>query len=287
MGFKRIAARGQETQVAVRDAVQGVTDSLPTVDVSRFKQLATRAGGAALRGAGTAIAAMDDFTQAAGEKVVDLAGQAVDIGKIAMSKPARFILSDIFSSDERKANDPITEGDFDQVHIDMLTEAARNKLSSPDSRTTLGYDDWNTRGSTTDLSTGSSSKGLTAGDLASGVGNPANELKQILGTASVFVDENGDIIVEDRYNFNYYYDPALERNVNAEQWSMFDNKAKFTAIQDTILSDQLSTYDKIRNLAFMFGSKDFEGSDNPRDEGRMVRINLGKYDVQPEQNQQS
>lgn len=285
MGFKRIAARGQETQVAVRDAVQGVRDSLPTVDTSRFKQLAARAGSAFLEGANTVIGAVDDFTQAAGEKVVEVGSKVRTAGQLAMSKPAQFIIEDVLfqggAVPSKSGVEPtITETNFDRDHLDLLTEIARSKLSGPGSRAEIVYDDWNERGSTVDLSTGSSSKRVTAEDLVAGMGNPTNELKQILGSAKIFVDENGDMIVEDQYNFNYYYDPALDRNINAEQWSLFDNRAKLQAMHDTITSETMSTYDKIRNFAFMLGSKDFEGVDNPRDEGRKIRINLGKYDVQ-------
>lgn len=285
MGFKRIAARGQEAQVAVRDAVEGVTGSLPTVDVSRFKQLASRAGAAVLQGASTAIGAIDDFTQAAGEKVVDVAGKAMDVAKIATSKPAQFLLDDIVMSDEVKNATPIDNSWFDDAHIDLLANAAREKLTGDGSSATISYEDWNKAGANVALGTGEQSSRVSASELAAGIGNPANDLKQMLGAAKVYVDENGDMILEDRYNFNYYYDPVLEREVNAEQWAMFDATARKEAMKSVLFDDKMSFYDKVRNLSFMFGSKDYQGADNPRDEGRQIRVNLGKYNVQPEQSQ--
>ena len=36
-------------------------------------------------------------------------------------------------------------------------------------------------------------------------------------------------------------------------------------------------YPMIRTIAFVLGSKDYKGKDNPLDEGRYMRVDLGTY----------
>mgnify|MGYP005994821779 CR=1 FL=1 len=112
-------------------------------------------------------------------------------------------------------------------------------------------------------------------------GDPENEVKLILGRYTGYIDENGDVIVEDKFNYNDFKNPLDGKKYNSEQYEQAIAEGKFTELE-VLLSiieksffseDDSFNYEKVRALGFVLGSKDYV--DDSRDEGRNFKINLG------------
>ena len=102
-----------------------------------------------------------------------------------------------------------------------------------------------------------------------------------LGEAKITVDADGNIKIIDQYDFNNwaYYGKGVQANgkyleLSSDEFEKSD--ISFTeALMDTIQNSP-SDYQMVRNLAFLFGSRDYE--DDTRDTGRKVEINLGNIE---------
>ena len=109
-------------------------------------------------------------------------------------------------------------------------------------------------------------------------GDPANDVKLILGQFTGYIDENNDIIAEDNFNYNDFINPLDGKTYTTEQYEKAIEEGKFTQAQVLfkIVADTLEeglNYEKVRALGFVLGSKDY--IDDSRDEGRSFKINLG------------
>lgn len=123
---------------------------------------------------------------------------------------------------------------------------------------------------------GGSSASSIISALASG--DPVNDVKLILGRYTGYIDENGDIIAEDTFNYNDFINPLDGITYTPEQYDTAIEEGKFTEAQVLfkIVADTLDeglNYEKVRALGFVLGSKDYV--DDTRDEGRSFKINLG------------
>ena len=107
-------------------------------------------------------------------------------------------------------------------------------------------------------------------------GDPINELKLMLGQFSANIDENNDIIVTDRFNYNAFINPIDNKKYTPEQYDKAIKDGKFTEAEvlKSIFKGDFN-YKTIRAVGFVLGSKDYEGKDNPKDQGRRFKINLG------------
>ena len=120
--------------------------------------------------------------------------------------------------------------------------------------------------------TGGTSAGGIVKELAEG--NPSDEIKLILGQFSAKIDENNDIIVTDRFNYNSFINPLDGKQYNAEEYEAAIEQGKFTELEVlmSIFSGE-PNYKMVRAAGFVLGSKDYK--DDSRDEGRQFKINLG------------
>ena len=142
------------------------------------------------------------------------------------------------------------------INENSLTKAERTELANvvkraqEQGKSKIEYADYSTEGDSqsqyADVGGGGG-----AGDFFSKVTDPAYSLKTTLGQAKISVDEKGNTIVTDQYNFN-------------------DSDGDFSVLGliKGIKRAGLSPYAQIRNIAREFGSGEGEGA--------QVKINLGK-----------
>lgn len=234
-----------------------------------------------------ALPEMDDVSEAVSDtlasspdplEVIGDVSQAAGKGLMALkSTPIAMMLDDIFvPSLGRK----ITERNFSSESMDILRQiAVDNNLKAGDTLK-VDYEDFNKYGAGISARFVSGSNEDTRG-IVDKLANltPADEVKMTLGEALIRVDENGNIKVEDQYDFNNwaYYgkgkgSDGRYTSLSADEFEKAD--ISFTeALMDTIQNSP-SDYQMVRNLAFLFGSRDYE--DDSKDTGRKVEINLGK-----------
>ena len=88
--------------------------------------------------------------------------------------------------------------------------------------------------------------------------DPAYNLKTTLGQATIIIDENNNVIIKDRYNFNDAVDiQSVADALNAAAIIGYE-------------TGTLKLYGAVRTIGTFFGSNDQEGA--------FVEINLGNYD---------
>ena len=115
----------------------------------------------------------------------------------------------------------------------------------------------------------------------------ASRMQSTTGTSMFIRDENGDVILDDQYDQNLYVnykmlqDPSIKKSKAVYETERFEKEyagmSGFTrAVWETISSDA-TNFQKIHNLAFLMGSRDYK--DNKKDVGRKVRINIGNPDL--------
>ena len=150
---------------------------------------------------------------------------------------------------------PITEADFSQKDIQRLRESVRRKISQSGTPSgEIGYGDYGDSPHTYDFAMGQSGPvDMLVGSYTS----PAFRLDTTLGMARYVVDENDDVIIEDRYNFN-----ANREKINR----ILEDKGKFGTL---LYAFKMNGYPGVLNaIGNIIGSTDDE-------EGTPVRINLG------------
>lgn len=217
-----------------------------------------------------------DFVQDVGEK-------AYEGVQVASSTPVRTMLEDIFVP--KFITGDITENNFSPEAMDVLRKAALDKNLKPGKPVALTYEDYNKYGAKISAAFFGSNVADDTASLKEKLKNitPADELKMTLGEILVSVDEDGNITAQDQYDFNSWthFGKGQDKsgrypNLSAEE---FENSgiSFMEAVADTV-KNAPSDYQMIRNLAFLFGSRDYEGTE--RDTGRKVVLNLGKNDQQ-------
>ena len=158
----------------------------------------------------------------------------------------RQMMYDIFGGDRDVTEEDLSSNELTALRSIITPEVLRKgKLEYKDYATTEGdnvYSD-----------VGGSVQG--SNPIAKSFSDPAYALKTTLGQAKVFTDKNGNVIIEDRYNFN-----------DADDQVTFDS---FLNDLRAIKSDW--KYFLPRKTAKYFGSKEGEGS--------KIIINLGKLDL--------
>lgn len=203
------------------------------------------------------------------------ASKTIEGFQIASTTPIKTMLDDIFVPNMGR---DITENHFSEEAVMLLQEMASGIGLKPGDRRSVNYEDYNAYGA--QLSARFSSgvnedvedlKGKLL-DLS-----PADELKMTLGEATLFMDEAGNVTLEDQYDFNTWAhfgegkgSDGKYQTYSADEFEDLDITFS-QALRDTIANSP-SDYQMARNLAFLFGSRDYE--DPERDTGRKVRINL-------------
>ena len=162
--------------------------------------------------------------------------------------------------------------------VELMREMALDAGLKPGGTVTIGKEVYNLKGSgiSVNQNSGSSARKILAG-LAEG--NPEDEIKLMMGQFDVSMDMNGRMTTEDQFNYNDFVNPIDGKTYNAEEYEIAIAAGKFT--EGEVLGSALMKlkfgYPMIRTIAFVLGSKDYKGKDNPLDEGRYMRVDLGTY----------
>jgi len=159
----------------------------------------------------------------------------------------RQMMYDIFGGDGDVTEEDLSGNELTALKSIITPEVLRKgKLEYADYGTTKDGDTYSDVGGEGNQGSNPIEKSFT---------DPAYALKTTLGQARVFTDKNGNVIIEDRYNFN-----------DADDQVTFDS---FLDDLRAIKSDW--KYFLPRKTAKYFGSKEGEGS--------KIMINLGKLDL--------
>lgn len=213
------------------------------------------------------------------EGVQKVGEKALEGFKILKSTPVATMLDDIFVPAMGRK---ITEDNFSPEANQILKQIAiDNNLKAGDTFD-IDYNDFNKYGAKISARFISGTN-EDAEDIKQKLINlsPADEVKMTLGEAKITVDADGNIKIIDQYDFNNwaYYGKGVQANgkyleLSSDEFEKSD--ISFTeALMDTIQNSP-SDYQMVRNLAFLFGSRDYE--DDTRDTGRKVEINLGNIE---------
>lgn len=212
------------------------------------------------------------------DKMQQLGEKALEGVQIASSTPVRTMLSDVFVPSFLKGD--IDESNFSPESVDILKQAAIAKGIKPGQRIKLGYEDYNKFGA--ELSarfvSGQNEDAQTLKEKLKNL-KPADEVKMTLGEVMVEADADGNLVAVDQYDFNNwaFYGKGKQKDGKYLSYSADEFEKSgltfFEALNDTIKNSP-SDYQMVRNLAFLFGSRDYEGTE--RDTGRQVRLQLGK-----------
>lgn len=213
------------------------------------------------------------------EGVQKVGEKALEGFKILRSTPVATMLDDIFVPAMGRK---ITENNFSPEANQILKQMAiDNNLKAGDSMK-IDYEDFNKYGAqlSARFVSGTNEDAKSLKEKLINL-SPADEVKMTLGEAMIRVDDQGNIKIEDQYDFNNwaYYGKGKQadgryQSLSADEFEKSD--ITFTeALMDTIQNSP-SDYQMVRNLAFLFGSRDYE--DDTRDTGRKVEINLGNIE---------
>lgn len=176
----------------------------------------------------------------------------------------------------------ITERDFKSESVNLLREMALSKGLRKGGSVTIKYDDYNDYGAgmSARLTSGSNED---VGGLVSKLADisPADELKMTLGEATISMDEEGNIVATDQYDFNnwIHFGKGTDSKGRYPSLSTEEFEASDISILEAVLDtvqNAPSDYQMVRNLAFLFGSRDYK--DDTKDTGRKVEMNLGKLE---------
>tara|TARA_R100001443_G_scaffold3451_3_gene10754 strand:+ start:22478 stop:23254 length:777 start_codon:yes stop_codon:yes gene_type:complete len=213
------------------------------------------------------------------DKMQQLGEKTLEGVKVASSTPVRTMLEDIFIP--KFITGDITESNFSPEAIDVLRKAALGKNLKPGKPVKLSYEDYNKYGAKISASFFGSNVADDTASLKEKLKNitPADELKMTLGEILVSVDEDGNITAQDQYDFNSWThfgrgkdNSGRYSNLSADEFEK-SGIPFMEAVMDSV-KNAPSDYQMIRNLAFLFGSRDYEGTE--RDTGRQVTLQLGK-----------
>ena len=201
-------------------------------------------------------------------------GNAVDT---ATSTPAKLMLQDLLLPDFSKGFFTVNENYFSEDEIAALRQLARKKgegiIYKGDYKDVTIGDVW-----------GANEKSVVTGGLTMG-----DRLYNSLGRTKIAKDkETGEYYIVDTYDFNLYVDytqgpinPKTGRRkgktYTAEE---FENSLSTGEELLKTLTSDASLFEIAHNVAFLFGSRDYKGTD--RDTGRKVRINLGDLKGSPD-----
>ena len=217
--------------------------------------------------------------KAGAEAVVSAGGKVRDTYKMLSTTPITMMLDDVFVPAMGRK---ITEDNFSPESINILRQiAVDNNLKAGDSMK-INYEDFNKYGAEMSARFISGTN-ENISDIKEKLLNltPADEVKMTLGEAMLSVDQEGNIKVIDQYDFNSWSWYGKGKQEDGKYLSLSADEFEKTdigfveAIMDTV-QNAPSDYQMLRNLAFLFGSRDYE--DNTRDTGRPVEINVGKIE---------
>ena len=230
-------------------------------------------GGATVVAGGIALATIAAYQGVKGiaEVTVDLAKKINTMGGLALSTPGRLLIGDIVQPDFFKKNViTINENYLADDEMGVLQDFVKKHGTGK-----INYSDYKGAGSV-DV------RGKNSPTLSDMSGLSAVErLQKSFGESMIKVID-GDYYLIDQYDFNVFVDYSDTNSsgkgkvYNAEAYDKkFGGLGVADALSLTMGSDR-TLFDKLHNLAFIMGSRDYEGTN--RDVGRQVRIKIGPVD---------
>tara|TARA_R100000664_G_C2759298_1_gene148923 strand:- start:649 stop:1461 length:813 start_codon:yes stop_codon:yes gene_type:complete len=226
-------------------------------------------------------AGVEAGVEAGVDAAVTAGGVVKDSYNILTTTPIKTFMDDIFNQPSLSfLNRTITETNFSPESISVLKQYAKDKGLKAGQSITIDYEDFNKYGAkmSARLYSGSNESWNVIRNKLLNMA-PADEVKMTLGEATLEADDNGDIKVIDRYNFNDWVwfgkgkqEDGTYLSLSAEEFEAGDQITFMEAMIDTI-NNAPTAYQAARNLGFLFGSRDYK--DDTRDQGRPVEINLG------------
>ena len=209
-------------------------------------------------------------TEESGGSILGSIGNAVST---ATSTPAKVLLQDIFLSDTAKAVFDINENSFKEDELEALREIVRKKGVGRITKEDYG-----------DITIGDVRGGNEKNVVTGGL-SLADRLYNTLSEANVVKDEEtGEYFIEDQYDWNVYVD-YTEGEIDPKTGRQKGKVYKTEEFEESLSTGEefwktvtsgASLFEKAHNIAFLLGSRDYEGTENEKDVGRKVRINLGK-----------
>lgn len=209
-------------------------------------------------------------TEESGGSILGSIGNAVST---ATSTPAKVLLQDIFMSDTAKAVFDINENSFKEDELEALRQIVRKKGVGRITKEDYG-----------DITIGDVRGGNEKNVVTGGL-SLADRLYNTLSEANVVKDEEtGEYFIEDQYDWNVYVD-YTEGEINPKTGRQKGKVYKTEEFEESLSTGEefwktvtsgASLFEKAHNIAFLLGSRDYEGTENEKDVGRKVRINLGK-----------
>tara|TARA_R100001463_G_scaffold26933_5_gene62693 strand:- start:4173 stop:5021 length:849 start_codon:yes stop_codon:yes gene_type:complete len=204
--------------------------------------------------------------------------KSLEAFKVLKSTPVATMLDDIFLPAMGRK---ITEKNFSPESIQILRQMALDNNLKAGDKMKIDYEDFNKYGAELSARFVSGTNEDTKSIKEKLINlKPADEVKMTLGEAMLEVDSEGNIKVIDQYDFNNWAWYGKGKQANGKYLSLspeeFEGSEEITfteALMDTI-QNAPSDYQMVRNLAFLFGSRDYK--DDEKDTGRKVEINLGK-----------
>ena len=229
--------------------------------------------GATVVAGGVALATIAAYKGVKGiaEGTIDLAKKINTMGGLAFSTPGRLLIGDIVQPDFFKKNViTINESYLADDEMGVLQDFVKKHGTGK-----INYSDYKGAGSV-DV------RGENSPTLSDMSGLSAVErLQKSFGESMIKVID-GDYYLIDQYDFNVFVDYSDTNSsgkgkvYNAEAYDKkFGGLGVADALSSTMGSDR-TLFDKLHNLAFIMGSRDYEGTN--RDVGRQVRIKIGPVD---------
>ena len=112
--------------------------------------------------------------------------------------------------------------------------------------------------------------------------DPINEIKLMLGQFNASIDDNGDIIVKDQFNYNDIVVDGVRYKTEEYEQAIKDGKFTDADVIKKILANVAKgklNYKTVRDLGFVLGSRSYE--DKSKTQGRRFEINLGPAVLRP------
>jgi len=173
---------------------------------------------------------------------------------------------------------------FSQDALDLMRKLVLDKGIIDKGSVSIGKEVYGKGGLSVKQTGGSSGKEIIKA-LAEG-SDPINEVKLMLGQFNAKIDNNGDIIITDQFNFNEIINPIDGKKYTPEQYEKAIKEGRFT--QAEVLTKVLAPlsgglgnldYEMIRALGFVLGSRSYADKDGAQ--GRRFEINLGPAVTRP------
>ena len=273
-------------QSTVKDVTQQSGSILQSV-VSQASQLMSSGAEFASDATESFVEAVPEMVENVQERagiVSDVAGKASTGFKVLTSPVALNFLDDIAFGRARAAAGikapPRSEEFLSPETIGLLKVMIKDRGIKPGQKLDFSKDVY------TDLSkkygsqikvvqTGGSGSETIVDALANR--NPADEIKNTLGAFSVKADEDGNMVIVDRFNYNEWKHPVTGEEYSPEGFDKAVENGDFTVSEMIGKSWEKygASYGYVRSLGFLLGSRGYVDEEGKETQGREFVLQLG------------